>query len=206
MKLIDSKARFSRFPVTMHDGDEITSEHIFGTKLSAHVLRKNFPRGVIPIAIMASASITTPKGNFADVRTCGIGFTEEDARKDAKRKLRKKLCGVAKKHKFLITLSGDGYIIRSPMMGNEILYGHGSTLEEAHNNFGDNLKAIEKLLDEPKPSFELISTRRSAARKEMQNGTMSLKTFKVWEKDQFDPAKKPTRKWKWYHWFYLPPL
>lgn len=153
MKLIDSTPHFGQLTVTMHDGDEIISEHIFDvTNISAHVLRKNFPRGVTPIAITARASITTPTGKIENIMSCGIGLTKEDARKEAKHNLRKKLCETAKKRKFLITLSGNGYTVRSPKIGRETIYGYGYTLEEACSNFKDNLKAIEKLLTDPKPT------------------------------------------------------
>lgn len=149
MKLINSKARFVRVPVMLHDGDNILHENILSLTSAVHVLRKNFPPGVTPIAIRASSSITTQKGNSGIVTAIGIGLTELKAVIDSKRKLRKKLGEIAKRQKFLITLTCEGYTIRSPTGSGEIMYGYGPTLKDASDNFYNNLKEIEKLITDP---------------------------------------------------------
>lgn len=172
MIFVNQKAKLTPVPVELvgrewinvsWKNDHMVS-HTKGVPATCYIMEGNYPTGVIPKAIYATAEVQGRK-RMITVGAMGIAATECQAIIAAKAKLRRKLSQAAKALKHAIVLDERGYKVIMRDTGSR-MYGHGCTLAAALANLQMNINIVEttalqaekadaayKLKDAPAPKW-----------------------------------------------------
>lgn len=112
-----------------------------------HTRKSNWPVGVTPIAVRASARIQRLGGQVRTASAVGLGLTKVKAHCDAQKRLREKLIKLAKMEKALITYGPDEVLICRRSNEGTNLFGRGANYTEAVANLNWNAAELERMLN-----------------------------------------------------------